>query len=121
VAFTWSDFNVLAAALAMNADESSLRSATSRAYYSVFGTARDRATTQGYVRLLDGSSSHKSLWTFFTASTVLQRRQFGLDGLRLHRQRLSADYDNPLPGPPAVAAQDAVTEATRMLGLVHTI
>jgi uncharacterized protein (UPF0332 family) len=120
-AFVWSDFNVVAATLAISTDEAALRSAISRAYYAVFGSARAQALTESYSLPRDGGSAHKSLWDYYRDSTDLARRAFGIDGGRLHIERLRADYDNPMRSPVAPAAQQAVSEAARLLGVLPNL
>ena len=46
--FDWNQFLTLARTLSENADEASLRSAVSRAYYCAFNTAMARAEAAGY-------------------------------------------------------------------------
>jgi len=89
--FNWSNYLTLAIALSANADEASDRSSISRAYYSVYHTASDRATSLGYVR--PGRSEHAALWSHYQSRSDNRCRKLGAIGLRMKRRRVQADYD----------------------------
>jgi uncharacterized protein (UPF0332 family) len=93
--FKWSDFLTLAVALSNNTDEASQRSSISRAYYSVYHTASERATSLGYVR--GGLSGHIALWSHYQSRTDLPCQKLGVIGFRMKRRRIEADYDAIVP------------------------
>jgi uncharacterized protein (UPF0332 family) len=95
VPFDWSKFLTLAVALSNNADEASHRSSISRAYYSVYHTASDRATSLGYVP--PRSSQHHAIWTHYQSRADYSCRKLGAIGLRMKRRRVEADYDALAP------------------------
>jgi uncharacterized protein (UPF0332 family) len=88
--FNWSNYLTLAITLSGNADEASHRSSISRAYYSVYHTASDRATSLGYVP--PGWSQHAALWSHYQSRSDNRCKKLGAIGLRMKRRRVQADY-----------------------------
>ncbi len=95
MSFDWTDYARLAEELRTRHDEASLRSAISRAYYSVFHEARDFLTAEG-IHLSKADSSHKAVWNQYENLGGRSCRAVGLNGKRLNDNRTRADYDNPL-------------------------
>jgi uncharacterized protein (UPF0332 family) len=97
--FDWADYLVLAQELALHtSEEACLRSAVSRAYYSVFCTARDwlRHNVTGIV-IPETGEAHKAVWDAFKNWPVADWQEIGQEGSRLRAQRGQVDYDGNLP------------------------
>lgn len=95
--FAWADFLDLADDLATRTgDEAAERSAISRAYYAVFGSARDHLSRSG-VGLPQAGAAHAIVWTRFHAGPASVHRRIGTVGRRLLRRRRRADYDIAYP------------------------
>lgn len=90
--FDWSDYARLAEELKTRGDEASLRTAISRAYYSVYHQARDYLLAQG-IQLSRTDSSHKVVWNGYKVLGG-SCRAVGVNGERLNDNRTQADYDN---------------------------
>ena len=89
--FDWNEYLVLARQLATAGDEASRRSAINRAYYFVFNRAFARAeATAG--RHPGGESFHKWCWDKFERTPDASCRRIGIDGARMKRRRVKADY-----------------------------
>lgn len=89
--FDWNEYLVLARKLATAGDEASKRSAISRAYYSIFNAAFARAElTAG--RFPGGETSHKWCWDRYDRTPDAACRALGIDGTRMKRWRVRADY-----------------------------
>jgi uncharacterized protein (UPF0332 family) len=94
--FDWIGYYNLATQLAAIADEASLRSAISRAYYYVYHLAFDRACSNGF-QIRDGESSHKQLWRTYSESPLSDCKELGVIGNRLREKRARADYNDAYP------------------------
>ena len=90
--FDWSEYLKLAEELGNRADEASLRSAISRAYYYVFHLALKRAEANNFAFVTGGM--HTQLWRLFSESPEPDCRKLGAIARRLKRQRERADYEN---------------------------
>lgn len=89
--FDWNEYLRLARQLATAGDEASKRSAISRAYYFVFNIAFARAeATAG--RFPGGETSHKWCWDRYEKTPDANCKLLGLDGTRMKRLRVKADY-----------------------------
>ena len=93
--FNWSDYLTLAVTLSNNTDEASRRSSISRAYYSVYHTASDRAVSLGYTP--PGRSEHAALWSHYQSRPDSGCKKLGAIGFRMRRRRVEADYHSVLP------------------------
>jgi uncharacterized protein (UPF0332 family) len=97
MSFEWSDYLDLAQELASRSDVSSLkeallRTATSRAYYSVFIQARNLLVSEGHV--IPAVNTHRYVINQFLSSSSEIRKLIGADLERLQIARKRADYDN---------------------------
>jgi uncharacterized protein (UPF0332 family) len=111
--FTWTEFLALAKSLSQNTDEASLRSAVSRAYYSVFNVALARAEERGYRPKGDARGGmHDLLWQMYERNEDDVCRQISVLGPRMKRRRVIADYKT-LFSRPLDQANDAITEAEK--------
>ena len=88
--FDWSGYLKLANQLATNPDEASQRSSISRAYYSVYHKASERAVSTGYV----DQRSHRGLWDVYRRNTDRGCRRLSDIGSRMKKERIAADYDS---------------------------
>jgi uncharacterized protein (UPF0332 family) len=88
--FDWSEYLKLANQLAANPDEASQRSSISRAYYSVYHKASDRAVSTGYV----DQRCHWKLWDVYRRNTDRACRILSDIGSRMKKERIAADYDS---------------------------
>jgi len=116
--FDWNRYLELARELEGRTEESALRSAASRAYYSVFCQARNWLMARGWKR--PPTDVHASVWREFMSSGDSKRKQIGLDGKRLKRMRVMADYDDTLHSPLS-NAQDAVIKAAGVLAILSAL
>jgi hypothetical protein len=91
--FDWTGYYTLANELATRADEASLRSAMSRAYYYVYQLALARAKANGFA-ILAGEPSHKQLWRNFSESPEPTCKRLALIAMRLKEKRERADYQD---------------------------
>jgi uncharacterized protein (UPF0332 family) len=116
--FEWIDFLGLAHDLAARPDEAAQRSAISRAYYAVFGAARDRLTERGW--RATGGPPHHRVWKTYQDSARSDCRRVGELGFVLRDQRNTADYRRPLPTGFAVPAEadKALRGAAGLLSLL---
>lgn len=90
--FDWTEYARLAEDLRTRGDEASLRTAISRAYYSVYHQARDYLLAEG-IQLSRTDSSHKVVWNGYKVIGG-SCRAVGVNGDRLNDNRTQADYDN---------------------------
>ncbi len=89
--FDWNEYLTLAQFLATRLDEASKRSAISRAYYFAFNIAFARAeTTAG--RRLPWENYHSWCWDKYKNTRDPSCSQLGIDGDRMKRRRVKADY-----------------------------
>lgn len=93
--FDWTEYTRLAEELRTRGDEASLRSAISRAYYSVYHQARDYLLAEG-IQLSKTDSSHKVVWNRYKGIGGASCRAVGLNGERLNDNRTQADYETEL-------------------------
>lgn len=91
MAFDWAEYLSLAEQLSRSNDESSQRTAISRAYYFAFHAARDRASANNY-RRSEEETTHNSLWTHYERNNNADCRRIAFLGKRLHTRRVRADY-----------------------------
>src|SRR5579872_5762887 len=90
--FDWSEYLRLGQFLATRPDEASKRSAISRAYYFVFNVAFARAEASAGP-YQGGESSHNWCWNKYHNTPDLSCRKLGIDGQRMKRRRVRADYN----------------------------
>jgi len=89
--FDWSDYLELAQELANRADEASLRSAISRAFYYVYHLALERAKANNFTFVAGGM--HAQLWRVFSESPEPVCKRLGVIASRLRIRRERADYE----------------------------
>jgi uncharacterized protein (UPF0332 family) len=89
--FDWSEYFRLAQELARRADEASVRSAISRAYYFVYHLALKRAAANNFSLKLD-EGTHAQLWVVFSGNPEPDCQWLGVIGNRLRDRRVRADY-----------------------------
>ncbi len=92
--FDWETFLVLAEELAQRSDESSQRSAVSRAYYAAFCSARNFLHDEKTYIPKGSGEDHKKVWNHFQQSGDKVRRRIGNNGNSLKKMRSNADYEN---------------------------
>jgi len=90
--FDWLEYFTLAEELANRTDEASLRTAISRAYYSIYHLALARAKANNFAAL-PGEGTHAQLWRLFTKSPEPDCMKLGQMAERLKDKRVRADYD----------------------------
>jgi uncharacterized protein (UPF0332 family) len=112
--FAWADYLRLAKELCTRTEsESALRTAISRAYYSAFCTA-------AWHRYPDGPpfstqrDRHTIVWNEFRQSGR-DCAWIGLNGDRLKRYRINADYEPEFSGDLAKTAELVISEAQKIL------
>ena len=107
--FDWKDFLSLAERLAREGnDESSQRTAISRAYYAAYHAAAAYVAAKGFVR---GRHSHEKVWAAVAADPGAGRGDVPEKAERLRRRRIAADYRIPFPGEVVKQARTAIDEA----------
>jgi hypothetical protein len=91
--FDWREFLVLAETLLESRSEAAYRSAISRAYYSVYNQASERAQKNEckFDPAID-AGMHKKCWGFYRKGPDPNCAQLGVDGDRLRESRVRADY-----------------------------
>lgn len=87
MAFDWKSYLTLAEDLAKSGDEAAKRTAISRAYYCVFNLAFARA---GDCPLQEGL--HQWCWNRYTNHGDPSCRRLGIQGDRMKKSRVHADY-----------------------------
>jgi uncharacterized protein (UPF0332 family) len=87
--FDWKDYVYLAEDLLKRPEESCLRSAISRAYYGVFGIARNMKGYKEFAR----SNIHWKVINGYKNSAVKNERNIGRILDKLRRSRNDADYN----------------------------
>lgn len=96
MAFDWLEYHLLADELRARGGEACARSAISRVYYSMYCQARNNLIDLGEDEYaLKQPHSHKLLWRKYRE----RGRTFapiGVNGSRLHENRLQADYENEI-------------------------
>ena len=95
MAFQWRDNLALAQELAKRSEETALRCAIGRAYYAVFGEARQRWIQEHGAIPLD-IQVHNFLWNEYKRADRL-RKFIGQDGAKLLAYRNLADYEEAFP------------------------
>jgi hypothetical protein len=117
--FDWLGYYTLANELAARADEASLRSAMSRAYYYVYQLALARAKANGFA-IVAGEASHKQLWRNYSESSEPTCKKLAVIAMRLKEKRERADYQDvyrrisdDIPG--------MLTDAQSFAGLLQTL
>lgn len=95
------------------------RSATSRAYYAAFGTARAYAVANGAV-LTGTGRDHTLVWDWFIGKFGRAGSQIAQRGRRLKQWWRNADYRNRHPRY-AAEATSALIEARLLLADVTTL
>ena len=91
MSFDWTNYLTLAQELATRQDDAAKRTAISRAYYFVFNISFARAETTAGKRP-GGETYHKWCWDKYQNTPDPACRQLGLDGERMKRRRVKADY-----------------------------
>jgi uncharacterized protein (UPF0332 family) len=115
VPIDWTDVLGLAVGLSANADEASLRSAISRAYYAAFNLARLWLVAKG-VNVPKTGAAHAVVWDRLDQHGLASEAVLGR---ALRDMRNNADYDDVLPFDPGAQAQVALSHArTLIAGLV---
>jgi hypothetical protein len=109
--FDWSRYLTLAEELVRRGnDDACLRSGISRAYYAVFGRARELLRDEGVE--LPGREVHSAVWLTYLGAPYRQRRNIGIIGDRLRRLRMRADYEATFIDLPALAPRAVVDAGT---------
>jgi hypothetical protein len=88
--FDWNQYRVLAEELRGRDDEAARRSSISRLYYAVYWQARLHLEEDGFTRTLN-EGSHRQVWNAYR-NRGRTHRGIGLNGDRLHQNRVQADY-----------------------------
>ncbi len=118
--FDWSGYLNLAEELGQRADEGSLRSAISRAYYYVYHLALHRAEANGFKPKPD-EGTHAQLWRLFSRSPEPDCHKLAIIANRLREKRNRADYENiflRVAEEVPLLLEDA-KKFTMLLGTVH--
>jgi hypothetical protein len=90
--FNWNDFFTLAEKLAAEADDAAKRTAVSRAYYSAFHDAMERAERNCGPK--QGATSHDWCWNRYIYSGDNNCNGIGVAGNRLKAMRVHVDYNS---------------------------
>ena len=125
MSFAWLDYLVLAEALlqartTLAPEEACCRAAVSRAYYAVYGVARNRARDQDGLQLPATGDAHQRVITHYRQGPSALHRAVGNTLRRLRRVRNRADYDDQLEQPVAVA-QFAVRRARQVVAQLQAL
>ena len=125
MSFDWREYLVLAEALlqartSLAQEEACCRAAVSRAYYAVYGVARNRARDQDGLQLPATGDAHQRVITHYRQGPSALHRAVGNNLRRLRRVRNRADYDDQLAQPVAVA-QFAVRRARQVVAQLQAL
>jgi uncharacterized protein (UPF0332 family) len=125
MSFDWSDYLALARALRGDADvtpseEARLRSALSRAYYAVYGSARAVAISSGYTRQRF-DTSHQALIRYFQESPDRARKAIGVNLERMQKNRERADYERDFRGNLAHEVSLMITLGASVLDMLQKL
>lgn len=91
--FDWQEFLNLAENLLLTNTDAARRTAISRAYYSAFNVARERAERNNCAFAADEDGGmHKKCWSVYRRGPDPNCKQLGIDGSRLAELRVRADY-----------------------------
>lgn len=112
--FDWADYLALARRLAGEPSEASHRSAISRAYYSVYHSARLFLVETESFQTSTGAPVHAQLWKAFRNKGATYNA-IGLKGDRLRVNRTQADYDQEILKLRDLL-DDSLAEAEKILG-----
>lgn len=101
MSFDWHDYWELAEHCRLQANTTSfaeafLRSSISRAYYSIFCSARNLTRTRGI--MFPEGNEHKQVRLYFQEETDPIEQQLGSDLNKLRNHRNKADYEDAFPG-----------------------
>jgi hypothetical protein len=110
MAFNWNDFLSLAEQLALDNDEASQRTAISRAYYAVFNVACERAIQNCGQPV---GPKHVWCWQQYSRNPNRQCKRIGIDGDRLKKLRVRADYQSATIHRLNETVADVLREATQ--------
>ena len=113
MSFNWKDYVSLAEDLVDSAQESTLRSCVSRAYYGVFCIARNGKSYKSY-KGKPGENLHRKIINEYKFSSDVKEQETGriLDNLRKSRNEADYDADKQINGR---IAQRAVNRAKHIL------
>ena len=125
MSFDWREYLLLAEALlqartSLAQEEACCRAAVSRAYYAVYGVARNRARDQDGLQLPATGDAHQRVITHYRQGPSALHRAVGDTLRRLRRVRNRADYDDQLEQPVAVA-QFAVRRARQVVAQLQAL
>ena len=96
MSFDWREFLIVAHGLRNHAGEAVQRTCLGRTYYYVYNLGLAVARSRGFTERPPGL--HRKLWDWCQKQSDANIKQMGIDGLRMHSLRISADYDsNPIP------------------------
>jgi hypothetical protein len=94
--FDWREFLIVAHQLRNHAGEGVQRTCLGRTYYYIFNLGLTRARSLSFTER--PPSLHKKLWDWCQRQPDPDIRQMGIEGLRMHSLRISADYySGPIP------------------------
>lgn len=89
--FDWFEYRAVAQTLSQNADEASLRTAVSRAYYCAYHQARIHLAELHHFQASEDKPAHDQVWREFSKMGMSYREVWN-KGDRLKKFRVDADY-----------------------------
>jgi len=116
VAFDWKELVTLAQEMEIRPDEAAIRASVSRAYYGAYWVVRSYLQGQG-IDVPFGEDPHAWIWGNLSNRIDLKVRQVGVDGDRLKRHRIEADYR----GATAVTNADARLAVVRANSILAAV
>lgn len=125
MSFSWAEFLTLADGLFRNPtvtiEEACFRSATSRAYYAAYGSARNYGRDKEGLWLSGGARDHQLVRDHFMNTADPTRKKIGLDLDRLRDDRNAADYNDALVSPAKHLAQLSLATAWNVLNALSSL
>lgn len=115
--FDWNQYVRLAEDLAGSAEESRLRSATSRSYYGAYCLVRNWLAEHDPVYQPPREHAHWYVWDRFEKQSYRIARSIAAKGRRLFNSRNDADYEDSIPDPKE-QAQMALANAKKIIELL---
>jgi hypothetical protein len=110
----------VAARLQTVGDEASYRAAISRAYYAACGTAAQRLDADIIPWAQMKAGWHQRLWTTYGQQSDAPRQQIAVDGRRLKKRRVAADYKLHMQNPHR-EAQRALRDARKLVSNIDAL
>lgn len=101
-------------------DDAYGRSAISRAYYAVYNIALENAVLSGYLKAVgnEAGKNHGGVKDFYVRGSTNDLKKIGNALSRLHKNRISADYNDPVLNNTNGTLASAIADADLIVSLI---